>query len=221
MSGASARNSFSSPQSGTGLPPLSFRHPLPRMQSTSLPGTVVPPPSFCPPSTRSQSSSISASSEPPQSTHWHGLVNAAGDRHGRGVLMWAENRCEGECVNGVEQGNWVFENLHGALLEGRFLDGKKNGRWTERFSNGNLAEGDFAEGKRTGPWSLIKADGTKWLTTFQDDKMDHDWQVRATGVRGKRQSLGPLAPCKTRVGRFSLYFPFLTCHSVNFAWFTT
>ncbi len=47
---------------------------------------------------------------------WHGRVNGNGDRHGRGVLIWdVENRCEGECVNSVEQG--VFEKLRGAELE--------------------------------------------------------------------------------------------------------
>jgi hypothetical protein len=130
MSGGSACNSilsqptpariFKFSQLGTGL---SCR-PSPQMPSTSLSAAVggcgnqnyqitgVLPPSFCPPSPRSQSTSICADSEPLQHTLWHGPVNVTGDRHGRGVLMWgAGNSCEGECLEGVEEGNLVFRHF--------------------------------------------------------------------------------------------------------------
>ena len=187
-SARSALNSFSSPQSGTLLQQTQFRRPSPRKPSETPPCTGgVPQP---PPSPRSQSSSTCA--VPPQ-TLWHGRVNGNGDRHGRGVLIWdVDNRCEGECVNGVEQGKWVFKNVRGAELEGCLVDGKKSGRWTETYSNGDQAEGFFAEGKKTGIWKLRMTDGTLWEKTFQDGEMDDDWQVRATGGRGASQSLGPL-----------------------------
>jgi hypothetical protein len=112
-------------------------------------------------------------------------MDATGDRHGRGILMWGAGNCaEGECVHGKEQGKWVLRNLHGAVFEGDFADGKKHGPWVEAYSNGDRSGGTFADGIKTGPWKMIKADGTMWETVFQDGQMDHDWQVRVTGGHG-------------------------------------
>jgi hypothetical protein len=41
---------------------------------------------------------------------------------------------------------------------------------------------------------MIKADGTRWETMFQDGQMDHNWQVRVTGGHGASQSPAKLFP---------------------------
>ena len=120
-----------------------------------------------------------ADSEPHQTSLWHGKLNDAGDRTGRGVVTWgAGNSGEGECVDGLEHGNWVFQNLRGTRFMGGFVMGKKHGLWTEKLSNGNQAEGEFAEGNKTGHWRMKKLDGTRMETMFQDGKMQYDWRVR-------------------------------------------
>ena len=72
------------------------------------------------PAVATESALFHLCSPPPhQPTLWHGPMDATGDRHGRGILMWGAGNCaEGECVHGKEQGKWVLRNLRGAVFEG-------------------------------------------------------------------------------------------------------
>ena len=88
--------------------------------------------------------------------------------------------CEGEFVNGKEQGAWRLKFQTGSICEGDYVNGRKHGMWTENLSNGNIERGMFAGGKKTGPWRSIRKDGIRWETTFQDGVMDHAWRPVCT-----------------------------------------
>ena len=175
--------------------PLSFREPLPRTpQAGTRSDSIFDAGGGSGLGKRSQLGDARSLSSPPSASafiradsaphqtslwQWHGKLNDAGDRTGRGVVTWgAGNSGEGECVDGLEHGNWVFRNLRGTRFMGGFVMGKKHGLWTEKLSNGNQAEGGFAEGNKAGHWRMKKLDGTRMETMFQDGKMQYDWRVR-------------------------------------------
>ena len=114
--------------------PRSFREPLPRTQAGTRSDSIFDAGGGIGLGKRSQlgdarslssppssSAFIRADSEPHQAALWHGKLNDAGDRTGLGVVTWgAGNSGEGECVDGLEHGNWVFQNLRGT----RFMGGE-------------------------------------------------------------------------------------------------
>ena len=69
---------------------------------------------------------------------------------------------QGELLNGIRQGNWLFYYDSGQLLlKVNYDNGKKNGREITYYENGMiLSEGEYKNGKRVLPtWSIYDESG--------------------------------------------------------------
>jgi hypothetical protein len=102
-------------------------------------------------------------------SRWIGQRNAAGQYHGRGVLMHHDGgRTEGECVNGLLQGRGVETHPNGKRIEGEFVDGQMQGPGVIRLPDGTRCEGEFVRGNAHGRWLLTRPDGTRYERQYDN-----------------------------------------------------
>jgi len=73
------------------------------------------------------------------------------------------DNCQGETVDGVQQGHWQCFYDNGKVREeGDYQQGKKSGHWKFYHENGNLAlEGSYENGLEKGAWKMYDESGNQ------------------------------------------------------------
>ncbi|EDQ88971.1 uncharacterized protein MONBRDRAFT_32553 [Monosiga brevicollis MX1] len=107
---------------------------------------------------------------------YRGMWNAAGKRHGLGVLDFADgSKYSGEFVEGMNSGYGILTLNDGSKYAGQFSDGKYNGSGVFTKSDGMKYEGQFSDGKVLGGGRVTFPDGShgrpRQEGSFQDRKL--------------------------------------------------
>ena len=102
--------------------------------------------------------------------HGEGELNAAGEREGAGVRVYASgNMYEGQWRAGLIEGVGTEHGATGNTYVGQFVAGKKEGEGTYHYADGRVDVGRYKSGAGEGArWSAGRA--TAWRLTNRSGK---------------------------------------------------
>ena len=105
--------------------------------------------------------------------HGKGDRNAAGEREGVGVMVYASgDMYEGQWRAGRREGLGTFHFATGSKYVGQFVAGEYEGEGTYYSANGSKYVGEYKAGKRQGKGTKYYADGDKYEGEWVADKME-------------------------------------------------
>ena len=144
-----------------------------------------------------------------------GETNAAGQREGRGKLVWADGDVyEGEWKAGKKEGRGIYRCADGDVYEGEWKAGEKEGRGIFRFASGNVYEGEWKAGEKEGQGTYLYASGNIEVGFFKaNTDVGEGVQWTADGRRARQLQDGEvvktisLEEAERRVERLGLPMP--------------
>ena len=87
---------------------------------------------------------------------YRGTLNAKGGRHGRGVMLYSNNRVyEGEWVGDVRDGVGYERYANGNVYQGEFKRGKAHGKGKYVWTSGEMYDGEWMGGQKHGYGCLL------------------------------------------------------------------
>eukprot|EP00760_Papus_ankaliazontas_P001156 PhM_4_TR10405/c0_g1_i1/m.65915 len=133
--------------------------------------------------------------------HYHGEMDAANHRSGRGMCTWANgDTYEGEWAMDQPNGAGKLECPDGTRYTGEFQQGQRHGTGTLLQKNGEVYEGTWRMGLRDGRGRCADADGNVYEGEWTHDTQQgvgtcwytHSAVYSGQWCRGKRHGAGHL-----------------------------
>jgi hypothetical protein len=90
--------------------------------------------------------------------------------NGLGKMTTSEGlNYEGKWGNGELTGDPVLKFANGDIYQGKSMNGLPEGKGRMQYATGEVYEGEFVRGLRQGRGILIRADGTRYMTRWEND----------------------------------------------------
>lgn len=110
--------------------------------------------------------------EPNEAIAWSGACTD-GFARGQGVVQWfkdgqANDRFEGEYLDGRRNGHGVFTWANRDRYDGGFSDDNRAGRGVFTWAKGDRYEGEFRDNKPNGRGKMTTADGKTYAGTWKN-----------------------------------------------------
>lgn len=104
---------------------------------------------------------------------YEGPHNAVGERHGKGIMRWANGDVyEGEFYRGSRQGTGTLNFADGSEYVGDWWNNYMHGQGTRRFVNGDVYVGDYRYNRREGSGRFYFSNGDLYFGNWKEDKME-------------------------------------------------
>jgi len=102
---------------------------------------------------------------------YEGQVNAQGEKHGHGTLIFNHgDRYEGQWKHNRMHGEGTYAFADGDKYVGQWQDNKMHGRGTYFYASGDKYTGQFADDVKDGPGTYIFKNGDRWEGVYLQGK---------------------------------------------------
>ena len=131
--------------------------------------------------------------------HGEGELNAAGEREGVGVMVYANGGMyEGQWVADKREGEGTYHFAEGNRYVGQFVAGNMEGKGTMHFANSNRYEGEWVANQKEGVGTLHYASGNRYEGEWVADRPEGEGTYHSANgdryegefVAGKKEGEG-------------------------------